>query len=252
MLPGTEFRYVLLILVRAVDPGEVCDLPGSRLGVQPLRVTPLAVLQRGVTEHLEEFEARLGGHLARQLAVLLQRADRGHQHDLAGVGEQGRDVRQPAQVLGAVGHREAEVGVEAVPQVVPVENVCGNALFEQLLLDEHRHRRLARSRQAGEPHGPALRQPVLGGAQRFVAHRVGARRARRDVRQDHAGRDGAVGVRVDQDERTGGRVAAVLVEQQRHLRAQRDAAQFIEFERGRRLVAVQRVDVEPVVERGRP
>ena len=35
--------------------------------------------------------------------------------------------------------------------------------------------------------------------------------------QDHARRDGAVGVRVDQDERTGRRVAAVLVEQQRHL-----------------------------------
>ena len=88
------------------------------------------------------------------------------------------------------------------------------------------------------------------GAQRFVAHRVRARRARGDVGQDHARGDGAVGVRVDQDERAGCGVAGVLVEQQRHLRAQRDTAQFVEFQRGCALVPVQGVDVEPVVQRG--
>ena len=46
----------------------------------------------------------VGVHFAGQLAVLGQRTDRRHQHDLAGVGQQRRDVRQPAQVLGTVGH----------------------------------------------------------------------------------------------------------------------------------------------------
>ena len=103
--------------------------PARALAYRPFGIPPFAVLQRGVAEHLEEFEARFGGHLPRQLAVLLQRADRRHQHDLAGIGEDCGDVGQPAQVLGAVGHRETEVGVEAVPQVVTVENICRGSPF---------------------------------------------------------------------------------------------------------------------------
>ncbi len=189
---------------------------------------------------------------ARQCAVLLQRADRGNQHDLPGVGEHGGDVGQPALVLGAIGHGEPQVGVQAVAQVVPVENVGGATLFEQLLLDEHRHRRLARPGQAGEPHGPALRQPVLGVAQRLVAHGVrdcdGARRDERAASCPPPTVPLVAGsMRMNEPVAD---VAAVLVEQQRHLGAQRDAAELIEFERGGRLVAVQRVDVEPVVQRG--
>ena len=164
---------VLRPLIRAVDPGEVRDLARARLGVQALRVAALAVLQRGVAEHLEEVEARRRWCTWRASARcsssgLMAGTSTTWPESASSVG----DVGEPAQVLGAIGHREAEIGVESVAQVVPVENIGGTALFEQLLLDEHGHRRLARPGQPGEPHGPALRQPVLGGAQRLVAHGV--------------------------------------------------------------------------------
>ena len=142
-------------LVRAVDAGEVRDLARARFGVQALGITLLAFLERGVAEHLEEVEAGVGVHFTGQLPVFGQRADRRHQHDLAGVGQQRRHMRQPAQVLRAVGHGKAQVGIQAVPQVVTVENISGKTLFEQLLLDQHGHRRLAGAGQAGEPHRPA-------------------------------------------------------------------------------------------------
>ena len=69
-----------------------------------------------------------------------ERADRRHQHDLAGVGQQRRHMRQPAQVLGAVGHGKTQVGIQTMTQIVAVENVSGNTLFEQLPLDQHGHR----------------------------------------------------------------------------------------------------------------
>mgnify|MGYP002654483278 CR=1 FL=1 len=45
-----------------------------------------------------------------------------------------------AQVLGAVGHGETEVGIESVPQVVAVENVSGSSAFEQHLLGDDGNR----------------------------------------------------------------------------------------------------------------
>ncbi len=83
-----------------------------------------------------------------------------------------------------------------------------------------------------------------------MPHRVWARRLRRRVAQHHAGGHGAVGVRVDEDERPGARVPGVLVEEQRNLGAQRNAAKLVELQRRRGLVAVQRVDIEAVIERG--
>ena len=141
------------------------DLTGPRLGVEALGVPPLAILERGVAEHLDEIEAGVGVHPTGQVAMLFQWADRRNQNGVAGIGDQRRDVRQPAQVLGAVGHGKAQVGVQAVAQIVAVENISGNALFEQFLLDQHRHRRLARTRKAGKPQGAAPRRPILGGHQ---------------------------------------------------------------------------------------
>ena len=141
------------------------DLAGAGFGVEALGITPLALRERGVAEHLEEVESRVGVDLTGQLAVLGERADGRHQHDLTGVGEQRRHVRQPAQVLRPVGHGKAQIGIESVAQIVTVENVSGGAFFEQLLLDQHGHRRLAGTRQSGEPHRPAAARPVFGGHQ---------------------------------------------------------------------------------------
>ena len=145
-------------LVRAVDTGEMRDFTRARFGIQALGITLLAFRERGVAEHLEKLKAGVGVHFTGQLPVFVQRADRRHQHNLAGVGQQRRHMRQPAQVLRTVGHGKAKVGIQAVPQVVAIENISGKALFEQLLLDQHGHRRFAGAREAGEPQRPAARR----------------------------------------------------------------------------------------------
>lgn len=91
------------------------DLTRTRFGVQPFGITPLTVLQRGVTEHLEKVDSRISVHFTSQGTVLSKGADRRHQHQVATIGEQCGHMRQPAQVLRAVGHGKAQVGVEAMP-----------------------------------------------------------------------------------------------------------------------------------------
>src|SRR5690242_1282549 len=65
---------------------------------------------------------------------------------------------------------------------------------------------------------------------------------------DHAGTDRDAGGLVDEDEGARGAVLRVRVAQQRHGGAQLDAADLVEAELLGVLVAVQRVDVEPVLD----
>ena len=138
-------------------PGEPGQLPGPGPGVQPLGVAALAVLQRSVDEHFEERDPLVGVHLRAISRCSSSGLIAGT--STPGIGHQRGDIAHPAQVLGAVGHREPEVGVEAVTQVVAVENVCGTTTFEQLLLHQHRDRGFARTGQPGEPQCAALVRP---------------------------------------------------------------------------------------------
>ena len=92
------------------------------------------------------------------------------------------------------------------------------------------HRRLAGAGQPGEPHRSAWttgprRWPVTCVA-RYSGWRPAPRR-----RAHHARSHRAVGVRVDEDDEPVAALRRVLVEQQRFLGAQRDAAELIELQR---------------------
>ena len=56
-------------LVGVVDAGEAGELAGPRLLVEALGVALLAQLERGVDEHLDEGQARLGVHGPHPVAV---------------------------------------------------------------------------------------------------------------------------------------------------------------------------------------
>jgi hypothetical protein len=140
-------------LVRVVDAGEPGDLTRPGLGVQPLGIAGLAHLERGVDEHLDERQAHRLVDGARPVAIGPVGADDRHERHHARVGEQAGDLADAADVLGAVGGREPEVGVEAVAHVVAVEQVGGTAGGHERALDLDRHGRLARPRQAREPDG---------------------------------------------------------------------------------------------------
>src|SRR5581483_2024129 len=167
-LAGPEHELGLLRrLVRRRDAGELGDLPGAGLRVQALHVAALALLDRTVDEDLDEV-ARLhdGAHA---VAVAPVRRDERRQVDDAGVGEELCDLADAADVLRPVLGREAEVGVQAVADVVAVEDVRAHAAVPERLFDRDRNRRLARPREAGEPHGAAL---VAGDLLAIVARDV--------------------------------------------------------------------------------
>src|SRR6201993_5614871 len=54
-------------------------------------------------------------------------------------------------IFGTITRREAEVVGQAVPQVVPVEQIRPAARFDQRAFDSDRDGGLARGRQPGEP-----------------------------------------------------------------------------------------------------
>jgi hypothetical protein len=76
--------------------------------------------------------------VAGELALGPERGDGGGQDDEAGVGHQPGHLRDPPDVLDAVGVGEAEVLVQAVPDVVAVEQVGVEALAVQAPFDEVR------------------------------------------------------------------------------------------------------------------
>ncbi len=96
-------------------------LTGAGPGVETLRVALLAELQRRIDEDLDEGQlvrrVQLGGHLA----VGRIGTDEADKRDRARLGKQPGDVGGAPDVLGARAFVEAEVTVQAVPQVVAIE-----------------------------------------------------------------------------------------------------------------------------------
>jgi hypothetical protein len=141
-------------LVRRGDPGELLDLAGARLLVEALHVALLADLDRAVDEDLDEIA---GLHeRAHLVAVGPIRRDEGRDGDDAGVGEELRDLADAPDVLGAILGREPEILVQAVPDVVAVEDVGADAALGEPLLEVDRDGGLARAREPGQPYGRAL------------------------------------------------------------------------------------------------
>src|SRR5690606_29211921 len=92
-------------LVGGAHAGEVLDFARPRLAVEAFRVPRLADLQGRVDVDLVEVPAVA---LADAVAVGAVGRDEGGDDDHAGLGEERGHLADPADVLGAVGGREAE------------------------------------------------------------------------------------------------------------------------------------------------
>src|SRR5690606_24940370 len=80
------------------------------------------------------------------------RGDEGGEVDHARVGEELRHLADTPDVLGAVLGREAEVVVQAVADVVAVEDVGAGAALPERLLERDRDGGLPGAGEAREPH----------------------------------------------------------------------------------------------------
>ena len=77
------------------------------------------------------------------------------QHHHTRVHHQPRDLADPADVLDPIRVGEPEVGVQAVPEVVTVQNIGPDPALVESLLERVGDRRLARAGEAREPEAAA-------------------------------------------------------------------------------------------------
>src|SRR5205085_1962166 len=134
------------------------------LGIEALRVSALAHIERGAHEDLDELlrpdEVAHGGALG------AERRDERAEHEEARVDEQLRHLAHAADVLDPVGGGEAEVLVEPMAHVIAVQQVGMGAALGELPLHEVRDRRLAGPGKAGEPED--ARSLPLSAARRIL------------------------------------------------------------------------------------
>ena len=134
--------------------------PRSALAYKPFGSRFLHSVQGGVDEHLDEAAGRQD--VARQLAVGGERGDEGGQGDETGVGHQRGHFAHPADILLAVFVAEAQVLVEAVADIVAVQQIGVVALMGENLLQGAGEGGFSRSAQAGEPDHQGLLVLLIG------------------------------------------------------------------------------------------
>src|SRR3954451_22250734 len=103
--------------------GEVGQLAVERTAVQALRITSDAGVEGRVDEDLDEPQPVLLVSSPRLAAVIRVGADDRDQANDPCIREETGDFADATTVLAPRIRREAEIGVEAVPKVVRVENV---------------------------------------------------------------------------------------------------------------------------------
>ena len=246
-LDGLDDQVGLLRrLVRAVHAGEVLDGAGAGLFIQPLGVALHADLDGGIDEDFQEFA--LAHQLTRHAAFGAERRDEGGQHDQAGIHEQLGGLAHAADILHPVGIGEPQVLVQAMADIVAVQQIGVLALGGKLLFHQVGDGGLAGTRQAREPQDGRL-LTLHGGAglfvhvQRLPMHIGGAHQ--REI--NHAGADRGVGEAVNQDETAGVAIVAIGVEGQGLGQRKVGIADFVQRQ-GFGGMAVERVDVNLVLE----
>src|SRR5678815_3923475 len=99
----------------------MANQPGPRLAVEPLGIARLADLERRIDIDLDELA--LLEQLARHPPLRAERRDERHHDDQTGLHEQLRRLRHAADILHPVYIGESEVLVEAVADIVAVEDI---------------------------------------------------------------------------------------------------------------------------------
>src|SRR5262249_29617448 len=137
-----EFRLERL-LVRVVDAGEVFQLSSTGFLVQALRIALFAGGNRRIDENLDERQLACHVQGPDSIAVLAIGADEAGHGDHATVGKKLGDFADAADVFLAVGGRKPQVLVEAVADVVAVQNVGQPAALHQGMFQGKGNRALA-------------------------------------------------------------------------------------------------------------
>ncbi len=141
------------LFIRRRNAGVVLYDPCTRLLIHPFRVALLALSE--TTFDIDFYEISLIEKNAHRVPVFPVRGYEGGEDDDTRIDHQLRNLADPPDVLLPVLGTEPEIGIEAVPYVVAVEDICPYPALEQFLLDEIRNRRFPRCRKSGKPYESA-------------------------------------------------------------------------------------------------
>ena len=87
---------------------------------------------------------------------LAEGGDKGDEADDSGVGEELRDLSDSSDVLLSIGEGESEILVEAVSDVVAIEDVGRDTLGDEMLLELHGDGGFTGSGETSEPDSAAV------------------------------------------------------------------------------------------------
>ena len=234
-------------LIGTVNAGEVLDRARLGLFIKALGVTLHADFQRRVDKNLDEFGC--ANQLARHAPLGTERRDERHQHNQAGIDEQLGGLADAADILHPVGVGETQIPVEAVADIVAIQQIGVLAVSHQALFHQIGDGGLARARQAGEPqHGRLLAfhdgAGLLVHVQRLPMNIGGAHQ--REI--DHAGAHRGIGEAVDQDEAAAVAIILVRIERQGLGQGEIAIADFVQRQ-GLARQMLQIVDIDFVLQR---
>lgn len=155
-------------------------MAGSGFFVEPLHIPLFADLQRRADIDLDKafFPNKFAGHLP----LPLERGDKCRHDNKTGIHHQFGYFGNAADILHAVGVGEAEVFVEALANVVAVQDISAIAACMQLHFQSVSQRRFTRAGEAGKPDHLALVAVVFfailaGQAECLAVHVLGAAQA---------------------------------------------------------------------------
>src|SRR3954453_4934910 len=150
-------RRILRLLVRRGYAGEMWDLAGGRLGVQPFAVAPLALLERGGEMDQREGATRVLDHRAYLLPGCVEGGNRAADSHSAVAADLCGDPADPADVGLSILAGEGEPGRQVPAYDVAVEaRHRPLALLQDEVMQRPGQRRLAAARQAGEEQHQTL------------------------------------------------------------------------------------------------
>ncbi len=168
----------------------------------------MQIVDGRVDEDFDKFSRP--NQFARHAPLGTERRNKGHQNDQSGIHEQFCRLADTANILHTVGIGEAKVPVEAVADIVAVEQIGVAAIRKKFAFNDVGNGGFAGAGQAGEPQYHRLLALVRGTG--ILVHVQGlpmdiGGAAQAEV--DHAGADGGIGEAVDDDKAAG--IAIVLV-----------------------------------------
>src|ERR1041384_7636401 len=146
--------------VGAVDPCKIHELAAPGFGVKPLDIAPFAFFQRCIDKNLDELSAV--EKATRHFALAAEGGNKSDNDDQTGIHQKLGDLGNATKVFDAVSLGKSKIPIQAVADIIAVENVRMFAFGMKALFQQIGNRGFSRTGETGEPEAARLLMFDLG------------------------------------------------------------------------------------------